>query len=125
MKERRKLHSIGYLSMQLLCHLNICEYRFVHRAIRMWALPSLICIFKHLRNDSTCDETLKVDLYFLPPEGKLGNFLSIIWRLGKNFTLFSTFKPFCLIFANTDMLNDLSRLNCIKRSIIKVYDDCQ
>jgi hypothetical protein len=48
MKERRKLHSICYISMQLLCHLNIFKDRFVQPMAIGLGIILLINIFKGL-----------------------------------------------------------------------------
>jgi hypothetical protein len=97
MKERRKLHSNGYLSMQLLCHFL------------------LTCIFKYLNNNSKREGTLILVFQFLPYNGILGNILSIIWQLGKNFSVSITGKPFYLLLRNTDILNNISGLNYFRR----------
>jgi hypothetical protein len=83
MKERRKLHSNGYLSMQLLCHLNIYEYRGVHRTAWIRSIILLTSIFKELNNNSTHGGALILIFEFLPYSGILGNILSVIWQLGK------------------------------------------
>jgi hypothetical protein len=115
MKERRKLHSNGYLSMQLLCHLNIYEYRGVHPGIWIWGVILLTCIFKYLNNNSKREGTLILVFQFLSYNGILGNILSIIWQLGKNFSVSITGKPFYLLLRNTDILNNISGLNYFRR----------
>ena len=71
--------------MQLLCHLNICEYRYVYPGAEIWNILLLICIFKYLEHSSKYGGALFLILQFLPGGGKLGNIWSIIRRLGKNF----------------------------------------
>jgi hypothetical protein len=78
MKERRKLHSNCYTSMQLLCHLNIFKDLFIRQTLTRLAAILLINIFNNLNHILVFAAVYKVNFLFLLHFRKLSKIGSII-----------------------------------------------